>query len=313
MSNLPVRREPQMGVIPRTMGELDQLARACVASGFFADAQQAGQALIKIQAGAELGLPPVQSMTSINVIKGRITLSAGLMAALIKRAGYRIRVKWTDNPLCCNVSVFEGAELVGESTFSTQDARTAGLGGANWQKYPRNMLYARAISNAARWYTPEVLTGVYLPDELEDAPQDLQPAQPVVVAAPNAPARDRTRDSAAPERCPDCGATISSGDCDCAPADVVQPKPTKDRNHYMKKLHAIGKEAGLSHDELRGLVGVASLSDASADLLEWASSMLGAQDVDELRFAWDRTPMPLRPQLTSLKEWCKAHLPGGAS
>lgn len=190
MSNI-IKRE-QFGVVPQSMADLERLGSACVASGFFADAKDAGQAMIKIQAGAELGIPPVQAMTNINVIKGRITLSAGLMAALLRRAGYRIRVTWTQDPLCCNVSVWQGAEHIGDSPFSTQDARTAGLGGANWQKYPRNMLYARAVSNAARWYAPEVLTGCYLPEELDDAPEDLRPTQPIETYTRSAPALDRT-------------------------------------------------------------------------------------------------------------------------
>ena len=38
----------------------------------------------------------------------------------------------------------------------------------NWRKYPRNMLFARAISNGARWYCPDLFGGspVYTPDEL---------------------------------------------------------------------------------------------------------------------------------------------------
>jgi hypothetical protein len=41
------------------------------------------------------------------------------------------------------------------------------LSGDNWKRYPRNMLFARCISNAARWFCPSVFGGpVYTPDEL---------------------------------------------------------------------------------------------------------------------------------------------------
>jgi hypothetical protein len=50
-----------------------------------------------------------------------------------------------------------------------KDAAAAGLTNKdNWKKYPRNMLFARAISNGQKWYAPDVYNGVtvYTPDEM---------------------------------------------------------------------------------------------------------------------------------------------------
>ena len=50
-----------------------------------------------------------------------------------------------------------------------KDASAAGLTNKdNWKKYPRNMLFARAISNGQKWYAPDVYNGVtvYTPDEM---------------------------------------------------------------------------------------------------------------------------------------------------
>ena len=40
--------------------------------------------------------------------------------------------------------------------------------GDNWRKYPKNMLFARAISNGVKWHCPDVMNGqpVYTPDEM---------------------------------------------------------------------------------------------------------------------------------------------------
>ena len=39
--------------------------------------------------------------------------------------------------------------------------------GSPWEKYPRNMVFARALTNGARWYCPDVFNGpIYTPDEL---------------------------------------------------------------------------------------------------------------------------------------------------
>jgi hypothetical protein len=108
-------------------------------------------------------------MTGVFIVKGRVTLSANLMAASIKRhPKYDYRVKdLTDEK--AEVAFFEGGTEVGTSEFTMAMARTAGLaGGENWKKYPRNMLFARALSNGAKWYCPDVFAGapVYTPDEL---------------------------------------------------------------------------------------------------------------------------------------------------
>ena len=137
-------------------------------SGFFTDAKDASQAIVKVLAGRELGFGPIASMTGVNVIKGKIALSANLMAAAIKRTNkynYRI-IEHTDAG--CEIAFFEGGQEVGRSKFTIADAKKAGIaGGTNWAKYPRNMTFARALSNGAKWYCADVFGGpIYTPDEL---------------------------------------------------------------------------------------------------------------------------------------------------
>ena len=137
-------------------------------SGYFMDSREAAQAVTKMMAGAELGFGPIASMTGVNIIKGKVTLSANLIAAAIKRSGrynYRVR-KMTDT--VCEIVFFEGKDEIGVSTFTMDDAKAAGLAtGDNWRKFPRNMLFARAISNGAKWYCPDLSGGpLYTPDEL---------------------------------------------------------------------------------------------------------------------------------------------------
>ena len=39
----------------------------------------------------------------------------------------------------------------------------------NMDKYPQNMLFARAMSNGVKWYTPDIFAGpVYTPEEMGD-------------------------------------------------------------------------------------------------------------------------------------------------
>jgi hypothetical protein len=147
--------------------EVEQFGKAMVASGFFEGVNQISQAIVKIQAGAEIGLPPFASMTGVHIIKGKPVLGANLIATLIKNdPRYDYRVQRLDDEACM-IFFYEHGQKVGESEFTTVNAKAAGINNQNWQKFPRNMLFARAISNGAKWYTPGIFGGmpVYTPDE----------------------------------------------------------------------------------------------------------------------------------------------------
>ncbi len=147
---------------------MQRMAKAMVASGYFSDARDVAQAIVKIQAGSEIGIPPFAAMSNIHVIKGKPVLGANLIATLIKNdARYDYRVARLDDD-GCTIVFYEHGQEVGESSFTAADAKTAGLNGDNWRKFARNMYFARAISNGAKWYTPGIFGGssVYTPDEL---------------------------------------------------------------------------------------------------------------------------------------------------
>lgn len=152
-----------------TLSETMQLGELLAASGFFQDSRGAAQAVVKVLAGREIGFGPIASMTGINVIQGRVSISANLMAAAIKRSGrYDYRVKEM-TPQRCEIEFRERNgdkwEVIGSSEFTAQDAQKAGT--KNMDKFARNMLFARAMSNGARWYCPDIFGGpVYTPEEM---------------------------------------------------------------------------------------------------------------------------------------------------
>lgn len=162
-----------------SMGSLtdpEKLGRLLAASGYFSDARDAAQAVVKVLAGAELGFGPIQSMTGVFIVKGRVTLSANLVAAAIKRHpayDYRVRQHTAD---VCEIEFFgpttsgAGRESLGSVEFSMDMAKRAGLsGGENWRKYPEAMLFARTITSGARYLVPDVFgSPIYTPDELDE-------------------------------------------------------------------------------------------------------------------------------------------------
>lgn len=144
------------------------LGKVLSQSGYFSDVKQAGQAVVKILAGAELGIGPISAMTGIYIVKGKVSLSANLIAAAIRRKpqyDYRI-VSLTDTG--CELEFFYQNKPAGTVSFNKGNAEKAGLlSGDNWRKWPRNMYFARAMSNGAKWHCPDVFGGpIYTPDEL---------------------------------------------------------------------------------------------------------------------------------------------------
>lgn len=179
MSNELVKSEQ----IP--FGELMSIAKAFSESGMFADIKSAAQAVVKIQAGQELGIAPFAAMSGIHIIKGKPTVGANLMAAKVKASGkydYKV-IQQTDK--ACSIDFYQGNVKIGNSTFTIDDAKKAGT--QNIDKFPRNMLFARAISNGVRWYTPDIFTSpVYTPEELKEITEDV----PHVDVTPTPPASE---------------------------------------------------------------------------------------------------------------------------
>ena len=148
------------------------LGKAFAESGMFPDIKSAAQAIVKIQAGAELGIGPFQSMSGIHIISGKPTIGAGVMAAMVKGSGKYDYKVLEANEKVCKLEFYEGKVSLGTSSFSIEDAKKAGT--KNLDKFPRNMLFARAMSNGVKWYTPDVFAGpVYVPEEMETVTQDV--------------------------------------------------------------------------------------------------------------------------------------------
>lgn len=176
--------------------DIKSVSSIFIKSGFFQDTKDEAQAFVKIMAGQELGFGAFASMNNIYIIKGKVSYAAVLIAANIKKSGrYDFRILTHTNS-ACHIVFFERMggkwEKVGDSTFTIDDAKKAGLAGThNYNAWPRNMLFARALTNGARWYCANVFSGaIYTPDELgaevdaETGEVITMPAEPSAAPAP---------------------------------------------------------------------------------------------------------------------------------
>ena len=166
-----VRHQPVQEI---DIEEIKRVAMMMVCSDFFQVGKDQTQAVaqigVKILAGREMGYGAFASVQGIHVIQGKPTVSANLMAAAVKahpRYNYKV-VEMTDDKV--SIQFYEDGQPSGVSEFTKSDATLAGLTVKDiWKKFPRNMLFSRALSNGVRWFAPDVFNGntMYTPDEVD--------------------------------------------------------------------------------------------------------------------------------------------------
>ena len=157
-------------------------AKAAASASMLPDAYRGKPAdiLIAVGLGQSMGLSPAESLYRINVIKGKPTASAELIAANVRKAGHKLRVRGDEKSCTATVIRADDPEFPFEVTRDTEWARQMGLlDNANYKKQPGTMLQWRAITAVARLACPEALYGVaYTPDEMYDLDGGRRPEQP---------------------------------------------------------------------------------------------------------------------------------------
>ncbi len=224
--------------------ELQQrAARLFATSGLFADikgqseTQSIAQAFVKIALGESMGFSPAESMTGIDIIQGRVAISANMRASRMQRAGYEWDILQLDDTACRLRLKFEGQFVMQENekgekvpaivSFTMKDAAIAGLAGKdNYKKNPRNMLFARAVTNAQRWYAPGILSmNILSSEEATELPPLV--TKPVPELTGETQSQPATSGKGGAERLRDA---VKSTSKPHAPAEA-QPEPVKPNGH----------------------------------------------------------------------------------
>lgn len=120
--------------------------------------------LYAVEYGRGLGLNPIQAMNSVHVIEGKPSPSSGLIGAMVRKAGHKLRVRverGQSGPVAiAQIIRSDDPEWTFESRWDMDRARRAGVAGKQvWKAYPEAMLKARAITEVAREACEEALLG----------------------------------------------------------------------------------------------------------------------------------------------------------
>jgi hypothetical protein len=114
------------------------------------------------------GLDLLTALQTVAFIDGKPVIDATMQRALAKRAGYIAKVV-AASVTEATVEVWEGDEKLGTATYTIEEAKSAGLlGKNNWKQNPKSMLVARATTQAIRWHAPDVMTGVFTEEEIDE-------------------------------------------------------------------------------------------------------------------------------------------------
>jgi len=150
---------------------IQSVAPVAQASRMFKVTQE--QAAIVMLKGYELGLGIASAFEYIHVIEQKPSISPKGALALIHRSGKLAGLEIDDisdnsKPTACKVTMKRKNGFEYSVTFTMDDAERAGVvkDKSGWSKYPANMLRWRAVGYCADVVFPDVVGGLYRPEEL---------------------------------------------------------------------------------------------------------------------------------------------------
>lgn len=143
------------------------------------------------------GKHPATAAMEYHIIQGRPALKADAMLARFQQSSGKVKwLKLSDTVVSAEFSHLSGgtatidwdmpraeqAQLFKTDKGFRLQCTKEGWKAGSWQKYPRQMLRARVISEGIRTVFPGVIVGAYTPEEVQDfegATIDVQPTYPV--------------------------------------------------------------------------------------------------------------------------------------
>ncbi len=135
---------------------------------------QAGDTLVAMMLGSELGLNPLYSLTNIAVINGRPSIYGDAMPALCQRSPdfEKMTETFDESTMTATCTVHRKGHEPHTVTFSQVDAVKAKLWdkGGVWTNYPKRMLQMRARGFALRDKFADALNGLITREEAQDIP-----------------------------------------------------------------------------------------------------------------------------------------------
>jgi hypothetical protein len=207
-------------IVPTDMDSAYRLGKAICLAGMAPKGMDTPEkCMIAIMRGMEVGLTPFMALDKIAIVNGRPTIWGDGAIGLVRGSGLcefiKERIEGTGDArmAICEAKRRAEPEPI-RRTFSIADAKKAGLWGKQgpWQQYPERMLQMRARAFALRDGFADVLGGLYLREEIEDAQQmrDITPREEPPAPPPAAQIAPKQADEPpAPDDADEAGGIIA--------------------------------------------------------------------------------------------------------
>jgi hypothetical protein len=156
------------------------------------------EATAAILAGLELGLDPMASLRSFDVIQGQAAPRAITLRAVAQAHGHELVVDESTNTRCVMRGRRAGSQDWQKVVWTMDRAKALGVTGKNnWKVQPQSMLVARATSELARLIAADAILGIgYSAEEIADGADVHDDSAVVVDDAPKTTRRRRSAPAA---------------------------------------------------------------------------------------------------------------------
>lgn len=205
-----------------------------------------------ILTGQELGLEPMASLRSVDIIQGTPALRAVALRAIVLAAGHELVLTESTETRAVVKGRRRGSDQWQESKWTIDRAQKLNLiGKDNWRKQPGAMLIARATAECARLIAADALLGVpYSSEELADEGlAGMVDATVTAIDEPKRTARRRTSPARQAQQSIPQREVSEPG----PEPEFDEPEPDHSTaetitDAQMKKLHAMFRENDLDRD-----------------------------------------------------------------
>lgn len=141
-------------------------------SGMFGCSQK-GQGTVLALTCVMTGMSPLEVNQTYHIIDGRLSMRADAMLAKFLERGGKMKIVSRTADRAAAVFIKGDNEM--EAEYTMAEAQKSGICQGrdgklktNWAKFPKQMLWARLISDSVRALDPGVNMGTYTPEEVQD-------------------------------------------------------------------------------------------------------------------------------------------------
>jgi len=161
---------------PRDLSQAKDLSTSLFQSRLFSAYGHPAGIMATVLAGREIGMQAMTALRAFHIIDGRPTLSAGAIHAMILSSGKAEYFRCSERtPERATFVTKRKGEPEISLSFTIEEGRMAwskddaAWKKSGWGKNPADMLVARASTKLARLVYPDVVHGLYAPEEMEGA------------------------------------------------------------------------------------------------------------------------------------------------